>query len=85
MSRFRDILEADDSVSRVDHAPMLRGIISQINGRPANEVAGDHWVLHGDRGVTYSELPSEASKIVSGTWWPKDYEGPNQISFGRGR
>ena len=81
MPEFRDILKADTGVSRLDQAPMLRGIISQINGRPANEVAGEHWVLQGDRGVTYSELPSEVSKVVSGTWWPKNYDGPNQISF----
>ena len=33
---------------------MLRGVLSRINGRPASEVAGDHWVVTGDRGVTYS-------------------------------
>ena len=81
MPQFRAILEADAAVSRIDQAPMLRGIISQINGRPAGEVAGDHWVLQGDRGVTYSELPSAVSKVVSGTWWPKNYDGPNQLSF----
>ena len=81
MPEFRAILEAEASVSRIDQAPMLRGIISQINGRPASEVVGDHWVLEGDRGLTYSELPSETSKIVEGSWWPKNYEGPNQISF----
>ncbi|MDG1936003.1 MAG: ABC transporter permease, partial [Paracoccaceae bacterium] len=81
MPQFRAILEADETVSRIDHAPMLRGIISKINGRPASEVAGGHWVLQGDRGVTYSELPSKVSKVVSGAWWPKDYDGPNQISF----
>jgi hypothetical protein len=37
---------------------MLRGVITQINGRPAREVAGDHWVLQGDRGVTYSTRPT---------------------------
>ena len=44
-------------MSAVESAPMLRGVITQINGRPAREVAGDHWVLRGDRGVTYSEPP----------------------------
>ena len=33
---------------------MLRGIITRINGRPAAEVAGPHWALNGDRGVTYA-------------------------------
>ena len=33
---------------------MLRGVITRINGRPAREVAGPHWVLNGDRGVSYA-------------------------------
>ena len=36
---------------------MLRGVITRINGRPAREVAGPHWVLSGDRGVTYAAAP----------------------------
>jgi hypothetical protein len=36
---------------------MLRGVITAINGRPAREVAGDHWVVRGDRGITYAALP----------------------------
>ena len=56
---FLTRLEVDPDVSRVESAPMLRGIITQINGRPAREVAGDHWVLRGDRGVTYSDRPPD--------------------------
>ncbi len=59
---------------------MLRGIITQINGQPARDVA-DHWVLRGDRGVTYSALPSTGTVITSGDWWPADYTGPPLVSF----
>jgi putative ABC transport system permease protein len=65
----------------VDTAPMLRGIITQINGRPAREVAGDHWVVTGDRGITYAEQPPKNASISQGEWWPKDYTGPPLISF----
>lgn len=51
---FRARLDGDPGVSRVEAAPMLRGMITRINGRPALEVA-DHWVLRGDRGVTYAD------------------------------
>ncbi|MGV6838796.1 MAG: ABC transporter permease [Planktomarina sp.] len=78
---FKDQLTTDDAVSRVQAAPMLRGIISKINGQPAKDVAGDHWVLHGDRGVTYAAQPSPETTITAGQWWPKDYQGPPQISF----
>lgn len=72
-------LSALPGVSRIETAPMLRGVISKINGRPAREVAGDHWVLRGDRGVTFADSPRE--KLTAGRWWPKDYAGPPQASF----
>jgi putative ABC transport system permease protein len=78
---FLDTLTARESVSRIDHAPMLRGIITEINGRPAREVAGSHWTLEGDRGVTYSEGMPEGAKIDAGEWWPDDYQGPPLVSF----
>lgn len=81
MPGFSERLENDPAVSRLESAPMLRGIISQINGQPAREVAGDHWVLEGDRGVTYSVLPPENARITGGAWWPENYDGPPQVSF----
>ncbi|MDJ0994687.1 MAG: drug:proton antiporter [Dinoroseobacter sp.] len=78
---FLDRTQNDPGVSRVESAPMLRGIITRINGEPAREVAGEHWVLRGDRGVTYSAAPPPNTTITEGEWWPQDYTGPNQISF----
>ncbi|WP_425091306.1 ABC transporter permease [Tropicimonas sp. S265A] len=78
---FLDRTQTDPGVSRVQSAPMLRGVITRINGEPAREVAGDHWVLRGDRGVTYSAAPPPNTTITEGEWWPEDYSGPNQISF----
>ncbi|PSK87576.1 putative ABC transport system permease protein [Limimaricola soesokkakensis] len=77
---FRARLDDDPQVSRVDSAPMLRGIVSEINGRAAREVA-DHWVLHGDRGLTYSATPPDGEEIVAGEWWAEDYAGPPLVSF----
>jgi putative ABC transport system permease protein len=73
-------LAGDPGVSRVEHAPMLRGIITRINGRPARETAGDHWVLNGDRGITYAATPGRAT-VTAGRWWPADHAGPPQVSF----
>ncbi|GHE98050.1 drug:proton antiporter [Aliiroseovarius zhejiangensis] len=73
-------LEGDPLVSRIDTAPMLRGMITRINDRPAREVAGGHWVVRGDRGLTYSDTPTRTN-VVEGEWWPTDYQGPPQISF----
>lgn len=74
-------VQGDAMVSKVESAPMLRGVLTQINGRPAKEVAGEHWVVRGDRGVTYSAEPQANAKVVAGEWWPRDYTGPAQVSF----
>ena len=81
MPEFREILAKDAAVTQVDEAPMLRGIITKINGENAQSVAGDHWVLQGDRGVTYSDTPRDRAEITEGSWWPEGYNGPPQISF----
>lgn len=81
MPGFTERLETDPAVSRIESAPMLRGIITQINGRPAQEVAGSHWVLEGDRGITYSPFPPENARITAGNWWAEDYSGAPQVSF----
>ncbi|MEM1351675.1 MAG: FtsX-like permease family protein [Pseudomonadota bacterium] len=81
MQGFIDRLENDPDVRNVQSAPMLRGIITQINGRPAAETAPGHWVLEGDRGVTYSGDLPENTRLTDGEWWPKDYAGPPLISF----
>ncbi len=78
---FLDRMAANSAVTRTESAPMLRGVITQINGRPAREVAGDHWVVRGDRGITYADAPPEGTEITEGTFWPAGYEGEPQISF----
>ncbi len=78
---FRARLDQDDAVSRVDTAPMLRGIITQINGQPAEEVTNGHWVTRGDRGITYADAQPEGTVVKDGEWWPAGYAGPPQISF----
>lgn len=69
------------SVSKVESAPMLRGVITRINGAPAADVAGNHWVLRGDRGITYAATPPEGTEITEGVWWTADHSGLPQISF----
>jgi putative ABC transport system permease protein len=81
MPGFLDRLNGDPAVSRVDSAPMLRGILSRINDRPAREVAGDHWVVTGDRGITYAAAQPETTRLTAGKWWPDDYAGPPLVSF----
>jgi putative ABC transport system permease protein len=74
-------LESDPDVTRIDSAPMLRGVVTRINDRPALEVAGEHWVVRGDRGISYADALPAGTKIVAGQSWPQGYQGAPQISF----
>ena len=78
---FRDRLSSDPAVRKVDTAPMLRGIITRINDQSADDFADGHWVVRGDRGVTYSGTQPEGAEITQGEWWPDDYSGPPLMSF----
>jgi putative ABC transport system permease protein len=81
MPWFLERLATDPKVSRVDHAPMLRGFITRINDRPAREVAPGHWVIEGDRAVSYAETLPARTALSAGTWWDEGYDGPPQLSF----
>ncbi|PZX42327.1 putative ABC transport system permease protein [Roseinatronobacter thiooxidans] len=79
---FLERLAADENVDRVDTAPMLRGVVTELNGIPAREhPAWGHWVLRGDRGITYSATIPEGTTLVGGEWWDEDYSGPPLVSF----
>jgi putative ABC transport system permease protein len=80
IEEFTARLHATEGVADIDTAPQLRGVISQINDRPAREY-GNHWVLRGDRGVTYAADQGNMT-LTEGAWWPEDYDGPPLISFG---
>ncbi|MCL7463499.1 FtsX-like permease family protein [Phaeovulum sp. NW3] len=81
ISPFLTRLAAMEAVEKVETAPMLRGVVSRINGQDARTVAGEHWVVRGDRGITYAATPPEGTKVVAGSWWPADYTGPAQASM----
>ncbi len=78
---FQARLADDPAVSNVETAPMLRGVITTINGEDANAYTDGHWVVQGDRGVTYSVAMPDGTEITEGEWWAEDYSGPPLISF----
>ncbi|HEX6442332.1 MAG TPA: FtsX-like permease family protein [Stellaceae bacterium] len=70
--------------ARFEEVPMLRGRITRINGAPVEEakIAPEaQWALRGDRGLTYAAEPPAGSRLVAGSWWPKDYQGAPLVSF----
>lgn len=80
---FRAAVLADDAVESIDSAPMLRGRITKINGVDAKKVAGQHWAVRGERGITYAATLPTNSTLVEGEWWPEDYSGPPLLSFAK--
>ena len=78
---FLSKLAVNKGVTKVESAPMLRGVITKINGVDARKAAGDHWVVQGDRGVTYADALPAGTKVTAGAWWAADYTGAPQISF----
>ncbi len=78
---YRELVTAIPGVTAVESTPMLRGIITRINGERAVEVAGEHWVLRGDRGITYADAPPDGTVLTAGAWWPPGHDGEPQISF----
>jgi len=81
---FLEIALAEPGVEAVETAPMLRGIITRINGVPAREAVGPHWTLNGDRGVTYAATAPEDATITEGRWWAPDHAGPPVMAFAAG-
>ncbi|MGG7565981.1 ABC transporter permease [Rhodovulum sp. DZ06] len=84
LETFLSRAEGVEGVGDIATAPMLRGVITRLNGVPAEEAEIDPaaaWVLRGDRGVTYSQTPPDGTVVTEGEWWPEDYSGPPLVSF----
>jgi putative ABC transport system permease protein len=81
---FRDKIASIDGTGDLGSAPMLRGILTHLDGVPAREAEIDPaaaWVLRGDRGVSYAEAQPAGSVLTEGTWWDAGYDGPPLVSF----
>ncbi|MBU74246.1 MAG: ABC transporter permease [Rhodospirillaceae bacterium] len=84
LDRFTEIAEGTDGIVAVGRTPMLRGRISELGGRLAEDYDMKNpsaWVLRGDRAITWSATPPESGEIVAGSWWDSDYLGPPLASM----
>ena len=86
IDEFERITRSIDGVTRVAKTPMLRGRIVKINGISAAAITppeGSAWILRGDRALTWAANPPRGGEVVTGTWWPRDYNGPPIVSMSK--
>lgn len=81
---FDALVRSEKGVSDLERVPMLRGRITRMRDVPVEQIPPPPrggWVLQGDRGITWSALPPPGSRVVAGSWWPADYQGPPLVSL----
>jgi putative ABC transport system permease protein len=84
LPRFESIVHAQPGVQEMHQVPSLRARIVAVKGVPVDQVVttpDTAWALRGDRGLTYAATPPEGTRLVAGTWWPADYDGPPLVSI----
>jgi len=82
--RFNDFLHKIEPDATIEDVPMLRGRIVAARGVRAEDLnpsSDAEWVLHSDRGLTYTGEIPKGSKVVEGEWWSADYAGPPLVSI----
>ncbi|PSJ41891.1 ABC transporter permease [Allosphingosinicella deserti] len=84
VGRFRTMAERAAPRGDLVTIPSLRGAVVAVAGKRVADMTDlppEAWFLRGDRGLTYAADLPEGSRIVSGRWWPRDYQGPPLVSL----
>jgi len=87
LDQFQSVLARFSSVRDLTVVPNLRARILSVNGVPAAQFANNPqagWAVRGDRGLTYAAAAPKGTELVSGTWWPADYDGKPLLSLDEG-
>ncbi len=84
IDEFEAMVRQESDVVNLQKTPMLRGRIIALNGALVvnmKNIPEEAWILRGDRYITYSATPAAGDKIIAGTWWAEDYQGPPLVSL----
>lgn len=80
-----DFVASVPEVVRFASVPMLRGVISALNGEPppsANTLGRDVAdMFRGDTALTWSAAMPDGTFLDGGKWWAEDYAGPPLVSL----
>jgi putative ABC transport system permease protein len=82
--RFDAFVHAQAPRASLDRVPMLRGRIVAARGVKVADLKprpDAQWVLHSDRGITFTGDVPQGSRVTEGQWWGRDYKGPPLLSF----
>ena len=81
-----DFVDATPEVTGLTTIPILRGVITALNGAspPSGEGLDEQLaaVFEGDTVLTWSADAPAETVINTGEWWPADYAGPPLASLG---
>lgn len=83
-ARFSAFLKDAAPAANVELVPMLRGRIVAVKGVKAEDLkpsVDSTWVLQSDRGLTFTGEIPRGSKVVEGSWWAENYDGPPLVSL----
>lgn len=81
---FEDLATRTPGITGLERVPNLRARIVKLNGIPVDQAPidpGALWAVRGERGLTYTSKLPDGSRVVDGTWWASDYQGPPLISL----
>tara|TARA_B100000900_G_scaffold296633_1_gene255223 strand:- start:804 stop:2078 length:1275 start_codon:yes stop_codon:yes gene_type:complete len=82
---IKKIASASKDILFLNSQPMLRGRITEINDIKVENLKVNkdvEWVLKRDRAFSWTNEIPQNSKLISGKWWEKDYNGPLLVSIG---
>lgn len=82
VERIRGYVANSPALGELQATPFMRTRLLQVNGRPVEQALVDpdkDWVIEGDRSFSWTAEPTGA-ELLSGTWWPADYDGPSLVS-----
>ncbi len=78
-------ISSKEGVTSLNLTPMIRGRITQLNGKPLTPAMVDpkvRWALQGERGITFRNDPPDNNSLAEGEWWEEGYDGEPLVSFG---
>ncbi|MXO90794.1 ABC transporter permease [Pontixanthobacter aquaemixtae] len=87
VSRFEELVKADQPESEIQTVPALRGAIlaygpadNMTRVSDLEELPDGAWPLRGERGLTYSDDVPVGNVLTEGEWWDADHSGAPLVS-----